>query len=142
MTDESRNIWIVVADGGSARILLNSHRDAGVSELPLASRHSPHLASHKTEMMAGMHHAMPMKSDTENRKEDKFIDILAGTLQTGIARNECHGIILVAPAPVIGHLRKTLNASTHKHILAEVVHDYTHQDNRFIYEHVKDHIPL
>ena len=39
MRELNRKTWIVVADGGHARILLNTHRDEGVTELPLENGH-------------------------------------------------------------------------------------------------------
>jgi protein required for attachment to host cells len=142
MRDQARKTWIVVADGGHARILLNAHRDAGVTELPLANKHDPRLASHADELAGGVHHTPQFKPTLEKQTETKFVNALAETLQTGIARKECDGLVLVAPAVVMGQLRKALNSATHKAILGEVVHDYTHQDNRFIYDHVKAMLPL
>ncbi len=142
MKDQARNIWIVVADGGHARILLNRHFDEGVTELPMVGKHDPRLASHHSELAAGVHHTPMFKPTEERQRESHFVDILAETLQTGVARKECQGLILVAPATVLGQLRKALNAHSHKEIIAEVVHDYTHQSNAFVYEHVKPHLPM
>jgi protein required for attachment to host cells len=142
MKDQARKTWIVVADGGHARILLNTHRDEGVEELPLVSKTDPRLASHHGELAAGVHHTPVFKPDDEQRDEGRFMDLLAETLQTGAARKECDSIVLVAPANVMGHLRKALNAQTQKLVVAEVIRDYAHQDNQTIYKHVKDKLPL
>jgi len=142
MRDETRKTWIVVADGAHARILLNSHRDEGVSELPLVSKHDPRLAHHHGELAAGVHHEVVHKPSEEKRGEDKFLSTLAATVQTGIARKECDQIVLVAPAVAMGVLRKALNKDSHKHIVAEIVHDYTHQDNPTVWKHVKEKMPL
>lgn len=142
MKDQKRRTWIVVADGGQARILLNEHRDQGVKELPLVNKHDPRLAHHKTESAAAVHHTPVFKPTDEKRNEDAFLYRLAETLQTGIMRRECDQIILVAPASALGLLRKALNKEVHKHIVAEIVHDYTGQTSDFIYNHVKDKLPL
>jgi protein required for attachment to host cells len=142
MRDENRKTWIVVADGGHARILLNTHRDEGVTELPLVSKHEPRLAHHQKDGEAGIHHSPVFKPTEEHRNESRFVDILAATLETGIARKECDQLALVAPAATMGHLRNALGKNAHKHIVAEIVHDYTHQNNQFIYQHVKDKLPL
>jgi protein required for attachment to host cells len=142
MKDQARNIWIVVADGGHARILLNRHFDEGVTELPLVGKNDPRLASHHGELAAGVHHTPVFKPTEERQRESRFVDTLAETLQTGVARKECSGLILVAPAAVLGHLRKALNDQSHKAIIAEVVHDYTHQSNSVVYEHVRPHLPM
>lgn len=142
MKDKARKTWIVVADGGHARILLNTHRDEGVTELPMLSKHEPRLAHHREELAAGVHHTPVFKPTQEKRDEDQFLNTLAETVQTGVARKECEQLVLVAPATAMGLLRNALSKETHKHIVAEIVHDYTHQSNEFIYGHVKEKLPL
>jgi protein required for attachment to host cells len=142
MKDETRKTWIVVADGGHARILLNKHHDEGVSELPLVNKHDPRLAHHHSELAAGVHHTPVFKPSEEKRGEDKFLNTLAATVQTGVSKKECDQVVLVAPATAMGMLRKALSKDTHKHIVAEIVHDYTHQDNASVWKHVKDKLPL
>lgn len=139
MRELHRNTWIVVADGGHARILLNTHRDEGVTELPLENGHDPHL---KGQKQGHVHHTPEFKPTQERRDEGHFLDLLADTIQTGVARKDCDQIVLVAPATAMGRLRKALNSNTSKHIVAEVVHDYTHQSNEFIFKQVKDKLPL
>ncbi|MBL8789934.1 MAG: host attachment protein [Rhizobiales bacterium] len=142
MRDETRKTWIVVADGGHARILLNKHRDEGVSELPLVSKHDPRLAHHHRELASGVHHEPVFKPTEEKRNEDRFLNTLAETVQTGVAKKECDQLVLVAPATAMGLLRKALSKQTHQHVVAEIVHDYTHQDNATVWKHVKDKMPL
>jgi protein required for attachment to host cells len=142
MKDETRMTWIVVADGGHARILLNKHRDEGVSELPLVNKHDPRLAHHHGELAAGVHHTPVFKPSEEKRGEDRFLNTLAATVQTGVAKSECDQLVLVAPATAMGLLRKALSKETHKRIVAEIVHDYTHQDNAAVWKYVKDKLPL
>ncbi|MFO1034999.1 MAG: host attachment protein [Hyphomicrobiales bacterium] len=142
MKDLTRKTWIVVADGGHARILLNTHRDAGVSELPLVNAHDPRLASHHGELAAGVHHAAAHKPSPEMRGEEHFLSTLAATVQTGVARKECEELVLVAPSKAMGVLRGALSKDVHKHIIAEVVHDYTHQTNDFVWKHVKEKLPI
>jgi protein required for attachment to host cells len=142
MKDQTRKTWIIVADGGHARILLNTHRDEGVTELPLASKHEPRLAHHKDELAAGVHHTPVFKPTEEKRGEDRFLNTLAATVQTGVAKKECDQVMLVAPAIAMGVLRKALNKDTRKHIVAEIIHDYTHQDNASVWKQVKDKLPL
>lgn len=142
MRDQTHKTWIVVADGGKARILLNTHREEGVTELPLVNGHDPYLKGHATETPGHVHHKPDHKASPEKRGESHFLDVLAEILQAGITRKECESLILVAPATALGHLRKALNSNTLKHVIAEIVHDYTHQTNDFIYHHVKEKLPL
>jgi protein required for attachment to host cells len=142
MKDQAHKTWIVVADGGSARILLNTHRDAGLTDVPLAGKHDPRLANHGAEKADAVHHTPVFKPTEERRNEDKFVYILAETIQSAVARRDCDGLILISPANVMGQLRKALSAATQKKVLAEIVHDYAHQDKKFIYEQVKSHLPM
>lgn len=142
MKDQARNTWIVIADGGHARILLNTHRDEGVTELPLISAHDPRLAEYHGNAESAVHHTPVFKPSEDRRQEDKFLYTLAETLQGGVARKACDELVLVAPATALGLLRKALNAQTHKHVVAEVVHDYTHQDNQTVWKNIKGKLPL
>ncbi len=141
MKDQAHKTWVVVADGGSARILLNTHRDQGLTEIPLAGKHDPRLAGHG-DNAENVHHTPVFKPTEERRNEDQFVYTLAETVQSAVAKHECDGLILISPANVLGQLRKALSSATQKKVLAEIVHDYTHQDKKFIYEHVKSHLPL
>lgn len=132
----------MVADGANARILLNRHREEGVTQLPLLSAGEPRLAAHRSEQAAAVHHAPQFKPTLERRAESHFLDVLAETIQTGVARKECDQLVLVAPAPALGHLRNALAPATRKHIVAELVHDYVHQNNAFVMEKVRPELPL
>jgi hypothetical protein len=48
----------------------------------------------------------------------------------------------VAPATALGHLRNALSPATRKHVVAELVHDYIHQNNDFVMEKVREKLPL
>jgi protein required for attachment to host cells len=140
--DPTRKTWIVIADGGHARILLNLHRDEGVTELPLVSADEPRLAAHHSELAAGVHHTPTFKPTSEKRAENHFLDVLAETIQTGVGRKEYDQLVLVAPATALGHLRNALSPATRKHVVAELVHDYIHQNNDFVMEKVREKLPL
>ncbi len=142
MKDQARKTWIVVADGGSARILLSRHRDEGVIELPLVSKHDPRLAHHQADHAADVHHTPVFKPNQERRDENAFLNRLAETLQTGVAKKECDQLVLVLPATALGFLRNALSDATRKHVVAEIVHDYTNHGNDFVLQHVREKLPL
>jgi protein required for attachment to host cells len=142
MLEEKRTTWIVVADGGNARILQNQHREEAVTELPLVSGHDPRLVAHGGGQAGGVHHEPVFKPSPERRREDQFLNQLAETLQTAIARKECEELVLVAPASALGLLRKALNSKTYGHVVAEIVHDYTHQTNEEVWQHVRPKLPI
>jgi protein required for attachment to host cells len=140
--DAHRKTWIVVADGAQARILLNVHRDEGAVELPLVSASEPRLASHRDDHAGGVHHTPQFKPTLEKKSESHFLDVLAETIQSGVARKECDQLVLVAPATALGHLRNALAPATRKHVVAELVHDYTHKGIDAIMETVRGKLPL
>jgi protein required for attachment to host cells len=142
MRNQKHKTWIVVADGGNARILLSTHRDDDLSEILLVGKNDPRLASHQADASVDVHHTPVFKPTEERRNEDKFVYTLAETIQSAVAKKECDGLILISPANVMGQLRKAMSTATQQKVLAEIVHDYTHQNHKFIYEHVKEHLPL
>lgn len=139
MREPHRKTWIVVADGGQARIFLNTHRDEGMTELPLVSGDDPHV---KGQTPGHVHHTPEFKPTQEMRDEGNFLNLLADSIQSGVASKACDQVVIVAPATALGHLRKALNSNTSKHVVAEIVHDYTNQTKDFIYDKVKEKLPL
>jgi protein required for attachment to host cells len=120
----------------------SNQKDEGVTELPLLGLENPKLVGHDREIAAGVHHKPEFKPTLERRQEGHFLDVLAETIQTGVSRKECDQLVLVAPATAMGRLRNAVNANTRQHIVAELVHDYTHQTNDFIMEKVRGKLPL
>ena len=57
-------------------------------------------------------------------------------------RGEFEHLVVVAPATALGELRKAFGPHLHKRLFSEVVHDYAHQSNDYIYQHIKDSLPL
>ncbi len=140
MKDQARKTWIVVANGGSARIFLNRHRDEEMTEVALASADDPRPVDFGSDVH--VHHKPEHKPTEEKRNEGHFLDLLAGTIQTAVERKVCDQVVLVAPATAMGRLRNALNKQTMALVVADLVHDYTHQDRAFIYDKVKEKLPL
>ena len=51
-------------------------------------------------------------------------------------------LVVVAPATALGELRKEFGPHLQKRLFAEIVHDYAHQSNDYVYQHIKDSLPL
>lgn len=140
MKDQARKTWIVVANGANARIFLNRHQDEGMTEVPLASADDPRPVDFASDVH--VHHKPEHKPTNEQRNEGHFLDLLAGTIQTAVERKVCDQLVLVAPATAMGRLRNALNKQAMALVVADLVHDYTHQNKDFIYAKVKDELPL
>lgn len=143
--------WIVVADGAKARILLYKPHQKGVQQLPDGEFHDPHLSTHDlvTERQPRVHdsmgharHAVEPRIDPHDQRETQFLARLAAHLDGAEQRGEFEHLVVVAPATAMGELRKAFSPHLHKRMFAEIVHDYAHQSNDYVYQHVKDSLPL
>ena len=143
--------WIVVADGAKARILLYKPRHKGVQQLPDGEFHDPHLSTHDLvtdrqlrvhESVGAARHAVEPRTDPHKQREEQFLARLAAHLEQAGRRDEFEHLVVVAPATAMGELRKDFGPHLQKRLFAEIVHDYTHQSNDYIYQHIKDSLPL
>lgn len=143
--------WIVVADGAKARILLYKTHQKGVQQLPDGEFHDSHLSTHDlvTERQPRVHdsvgharHAIEPRIDPHDQRETQFLGRLAAHLDDAEQRGEFEHLVVVAPATAMGELRKAFSPHLQKRLFAEIVHDYAHQSNDYVYEHIKDSLPL
>ena len=142
---------IVVVDGAKARILLYKPHQKGVQQLPDGEFHDSHLPTHDlvTERQPRVHesvgaarHAVEPKIDPHKQREAQFLARLAAHLEGAGQRGEFEHLVVVAPATALGELRKDFGPFLQKRVFAEIVHDYAHQPNDYIYQHIKDSLPL
>ena len=143
--------WIVVADGAKARILLYTAQQKGVRQLPDGEFHDTHLPTHElvTDRQPRVHdsvgatrHAVEPRIDPHKQREEQFLARLATHLEHAEQRGEFEHLVVVAPATAMGDLRKEFGPPLQKRLIAEIVHDYTHQSNDYVYQHIKDSLPL
>jgi protein required for attachment to host cells len=143
--------WIVVADGAKARVLLYKPHQQGVQQLPDGEFHDPHLPTHElvTERQPRVHdsvgharHAVEPRIDPHDQRETQFLGRLAAHLDGAEQRGEFEHLVVVAPATAMGELRKAFTPPLRKRLFAEIVHDYAHQSNDYVYKHIKDSLPL
>jgi protein required for attachment to host cells len=151
MKTQKHKTWILVADGAQARILLNTGRMDGVQQVPegtFRDFHEPsrELGTHRPprtqESFGAARHAIEPRTDLHEHRKEVFLSGIAEFLKNSHRKKEFEHLILVAPAVALGKLRKILNAQVSKSVIAELVHDYVHQSNDTIYQHVKSRLPL
>jgi protein required for attachment to host cells len=151
MKSVKHKTWIVVADGAQARILLNTGRANGVEQVPNATFHDTHDASHElgTERPPRVHeshgnarHSIEPKSDLHEQRKEQFLLKLSRFIDEARRTREFESLIVVAPAQALGRLREHFSDDVSKCVIGEFVRDYSHQDNETIYEHVKHKLPL
>lgn len=143
--------WIVVADGAKARILLYKPHQMGVQQLPDCEFHDPHPSTHELvtdrqprvhESVGAARHAVEPRIDPHRQREEQFLARLAAHLESADQRGEFEHLVVVAPATALGELRKAFGPPLQKRLFAEIVHDYAHQSNDYVYQHIKDSLPL
>jgi protein required for attachment to host cells len=143
--------WIVVADGAQARILLYTERVHGVRQLPNSDFHDAHAPTHELvtdqqprvhESVGSARHAIEPRIDPHRQRKLQFLEKLTQHLSSAAQRGEFEHLVLVAPAPAMGQLRKDLGPQLKKMLFAEIVHDYAHQTNDYIFEHIKNELPF
>ena len=143
--------WIVVADGAKARILLYTARLKGVQQIPDGEFHASHLPTHELvtdrqprihESVGAARHAVEPRIDPHKQREEQFLARLAAHLEGAGQRGEFEHLVVVAPATALGDLRKEFGPLLQKRLIAEIVHDYTHQSNDYVYQHIKENLPL
>jgi protein required for attachment to host cells len=143
--------WIVVADGAKARILLYKPHQKGVQQLPDGEFHDMNVPTHElvTDRQPRVHdsvgaarHAVEPRIDPHKQREEQFLTRIATNLEHAEQRGEFEHLVVVAPATAMGDLRKAFGPSLQKRVFAEIVHDYAHQSNDYVYEHIKDSLPL
>ncbi len=143
--------WIVVADGAKARILLYTSRLKGVQQVPDGHFHEPHPPTHELvterqprvqESIGAARHAVEPRVDPHQQREAHFLTRIAGHLDRAEQQSKFEHLVVVAPATALGVLRKEFSPSLKKRIIAEIPHDYAHQSNDYVYQHIKDSLPL
>jgi protein required for attachment to host cells len=143
--------WIVVADGTQARILLNTGRMLGVRQVP--GGHFQELIPPGREIMTdrqprvqesvgSARHAVEPRIDPRAERKRQFVEHLAEHLEKADRRGEFENLVIVAPPHALGDLRHALTPALRKRVIAEFAHDYTHQDNDIVYQHVQQSLPL
>jgi protein required for attachment to host cells len=143
--------WIVVADGGEARILLYTARLRGVQQLPNSDFHDPHPPTHELmadrqprvhESVGATLHAVEPRIDPHEQRKEQFLARLATHLESAEQHGEFEHLVVVAPATALGELRKDFSPQLQRRLFAEIVHDYTHQSNDYVYQLIKENLPL
>jgi protein required for attachment to host cells len=142
--------WIVVADGTQARILLNTGRESGVRRVPGGQFHQKLPAGRDLvtdrqprvqESVGSARHAVEPKIDPREQRKRQFIERLAEHLAQAERRGEFDGLVIVAPPHALGDFRQALTRGLRKRVIAEIAHDYAHQEDEAVYQHVKPSLP-
>ncbi len=143
--------WILVVDGARARILLYLGRASGVRQLANGDFHDDHAPTHElvTDRQPRVHesvgfarHAVEPRIGPHMQRKLRFLQKVVHHLSGAAKHGDFEHLVVVAPATALGELRKDLTPQLQNMLLAEIVRDYAYQTNDYIFEHIKDDLPL
>jgi protein required for attachment to host cells len=127
--------WVVVANASRARVLEEADAQGTFTHVadlthPQSRSRGRHLASDRPGHVEGIGHglgnaAYRPRTDPHDREHDRFAREVATTLNDGIARGSCVGLVLVASDPFLGLLKSHLSTQARKALLRTVASDYT-----------------
>ena len=148
---KARKTWILIADGARARIV---QYDGPGKALVSALNHdfaAPHAPSRDfgTDKPGrgqgggvGAHHALEFKVDWHTHEKHLFAAQMAKTLEQAYSERGFDDLVLVAPPPALGDLRKALDGKLKGHIAAELGKDLTHLTIRELGDHLEGVVRL
>jgi protein required for attachment to host cells len=144
--------WILVADGGGARILeaVGTGHD-GLHEVSGSETRTENPPSHDQgrdrpgrvyESVGQTRHSVEPRRDPHKALESLFADQLATMLAKYAASNSFDRLVIVAPPTMLGHLRNVMPPAVRAKIIAEIDKDLTKVPNVEISTHIADVIAL
>ena len=132
---KAKRTWILIADGARARIVA---RRGKASEFPTVDGMVFEQARHRSgEVMADrpgrsfesagpMRHGFDPSSDIADVEEDAFAGTLIKVLEKQQRAKAFDALVLIAPASMLGHLRKRVGSTLKPSIEREIAKDLTH----------------
>lgn len=129
-----RKGWVLVADGEKALFLVN----AGTPDHPALEvfnafeQPNPRTAAQGTDRpgrlsdgMGNAHRSAVQETDWHRLAKHEFAHEIASLLKQNALADRFEQIVIVAPAVIMGELRKSLSEAVSSRIIAEVAKDLT-----------------
>lgn len=139
--------WILIADGGRARVLAAASAGAPLVRVPGLERQADLPAGHDivTDRLPRTHdsvgagrHAIEPRVDPRDQLKSSFVAAVAAMLDEKAAQGEVDRLIVVAPPKVLGQLRRDLSTRTKAIIAGEVAKDLTKVPDHEVASHLTD----
>ncbi len=143
--------WIVVADGGHARIFLNTGPGQGLVPALGHDMIGNKLPSHELgsdrpgvsfSSSGPARRAMAPHTDPHEHAEHEFIRQVAAAIREGLNAHAFEQLVLVAPPKALGDLRAVLDPQAAKLVKADLNKDLTHLSPTQLGEHLQDIIKV
>ncbi|MBU2581394.1 MAG: host attachment protein [Alphaproteobacteria bacterium] len=143
------NTWILIADGGKARVLVSEGRGSKLNEyekMRMRAEELPH-AQPGTERPARVHesanparHAIEPRMTPKRHIESDFAREIADRLDGELSNYE--RLVIVAAPKMLGDLRDFMSSAVAKKIEATVSKDLTNTPDNEILDHLNDEVKL
>ena len=143
--------WILVADGGRARILETTAKRQGMHFIS-GSRSHPgdppdrELSGATSENFYGSaglaRFGVQPRSQPNSALEALFASQLATMLADHSAKESFDRLIIIAPAAMLGNLRKMIKPEVRDKVIAEIDEDPAHIPSNEIASHIEDVIGI
>ena len=130
--DTQDHTWIVVADGGKARVFEERERHGELKELPTwHEEHGGEDVSH-----AHRHTTHTSANTPKQAAEAEFLQGLAKAIDAAARKKAFDKLVLMAPPKAMGVLRDALKTEASSRIELTDAHDRTHEDARALKAHL------
>ena len=147
---KAKRTWILVADGGKARILENLGPGKGVHQVPGLEETvtlPPNRALLDDRPGRGFESAGPTRhayeeSDPHRQMKRAFARHMIEQLSAMHANGRFDHLVLVAPPPMLGDLRAMLTPALSATIVGELSRDLTHTPTGDIAAHIEGTIAV
>lgn len=151
MMVKKKLVWVLIADGARARILValgRGHGLAPVAERDWAAARAPtrSLGGDKPGRAFessgdGTRHAMEPKVDWQRFEKTRFAREIAALMDEAAAADRFDGLVVVAPPATLGDLRKLISERVRSRIMAEIDKDLTTVADHDLPRHLADRVP-
>jgi protein required for attachment to host cells len=131
----TKQTWVLIADGGHARILTTPRVAGDGNYVQLAaydnmenvkSPPSTDEPGRNFESLDGTQHGVNEQSELQKQPKLEFADRLAEIVNEGALKDEYARLMLVAPPTVMGRLRKALSSHASQKLVGSLDKDLTH----------------
>ena len=148
---KTEKTWVLIADGGNARLLETSgvgnplsqvQHSAFRTDLPPSRDLGTYRPARTHESMGPVRHAVGEKTDPHRELKRAFAEETVARLETGLAANAFSRLVIVAPPVTLGDLRQAMSKSLSDHVAAEVAKDLVKVPNDQIRSHLKDVVAI
>lgn len=146
-----KKTWVLIADGGRARILENNGPGSGLEEvtgmtfthdLPPTHELARDRQPRSFESVGSARHPVDTGLDLHRKEKELFAGELAQTLEKELAKKSFDALVIVAPAKAMGELRAAISEKVRAKVGKELVADLTKTPDAELVSHLGEVIRL